>query len=95
MPAVVREFVDQTCGHCYTPTIFIEGSPDTFVNALPVVRKGDAILPHCCGNTCHGGSAVGNSSNVYVNGRLLQVVTNSVTCGDHSCAGSPDTFCGA
>lgn len=90
---VVRAYVDKSCGHCFVPTIFVQGSQDTFCNNLPVVRQGDQILPHCCGNSCHGGSAVGNGGQVFANNRLIQVVSDAINCGDHSCQGSPDTFC--
>jgi hypothetical protein len=92
---VIRWLCDRTCGHCYIPQIFIEGSPDVIVNNYKVVRKNDHILVHCCGGTCHVGQAVGNSSNVYVNNLAVQVQTNSLTCGDTSCNGSPTVFCGA
>jgi uncharacterized Zn-binding protein involved in type VI secretion len=74
--------------------MFIEGSPNVIVNNQSVVRQGDHILVHCCGNTCHVGTAVGNRSKVYANNKAIQVRTNSVTCGDTSCNGSPNVFCG-
>jgi len=92
---VIRKSVDKTCGHCYQPIVFIEGSPNVFVNNLPVVRQGDHIPPHCCGKTCHVGAAVGNHSHVFANSRAIQVRTNALTCGDTSCNGSPNVFCGA
>jgi uncharacterized Zn-binding protein involved in type VI secretion len=91
---VIRKDVDNTCGHCFQPVVFIEGSPDVIVNSHPVVRKGDHIRIHCCGQTCHVGAAIGNGSGVYANGRPIQVQTNSLTCGDTSCNGSGDTFSG-
>ena len=91
---VIRLGVDKTCGHCFIPIVFIEGSPNVFVNNIPVVRQGDHIMVHCCGKTCHTGMAVGNHSGVYANNRAIQVQTNAVTCGDTSCNGSPNVFCG-
>jgi hypothetical protein len=91
---VIREGVDETCGHCFEPIPFIQGSPDVFVNNMPVVRQGDEIPPHCCFDLCHIGAAVGNSSGVYADNLAIQVQTNSLTCGDTSCNGSSDTFCG-
>lgn len=90
---VIRWHVDKTCGHCYQPIAFIEGSPDVIVNNQSVVRKGDHIPSHCCGNTCHVGEAIGNSSSVFANNKPIQVQTNGLTCGDRSCNGSGDTFC--
>lgn len=92
---VIRLGVDNTCGHCYEPIPFIEGSSDVFVDSIPVVRQGDMIPPHCCGYTCHVGAAIGNSSGVYANNKAVQVQTNSLTCGDTSCNGSSDVFSGA
>lgn len=92
---VIRMGVDNTQGHCFEPIPFIEGSPDVFVNNIPVVRQGDMIPPHCCSDVCHVGAAVGNSSGVYANNRLIEVQTNNLTCGDHAANGSPDTFSGA
>ena len=89
---VIRMSVDQTCGHCYTPIEFIEGSPDVFVNNKQVVRKGDKIPEHCCGDDCHQGAAIGCGSNVYANSKPIQVQTNGLDCGDTSCNGSPDVF---
>lgn len=89
---IVRKGVDRTTGHgCYPPTVFSMGSANTFVNNIPVVRKGDRIRPHCC-TSCHSGSAIGNSCGCLVNNRPLQHVINGVTCGDHSAQGSPNTF---
>lgn len=90
---VVRITVDHTAGHsCYPPTVFTKGSPNVRANNIPVVRQGDPIKPHCCPDSCHGGSAVGNSCSVFVNNRPVQHVINGVTCGDTSAQGSPNTF---
>lgn len=89
---VIRKTVDKTCGHCYEPVVFIEGSPDVFVNSKPIVRKGDRIPVHCCGGDCHDGRALGCSSNVFANSKPIQVRTNGLDCGDKSCNGSPDVF---
>jgi uncharacterized Zn-binding protein involved in type VI secretion len=90
---VIRWHIDKTCGHCYQPIPFIEGSPDVIVNNQSVVRQNDMIPPHCCGSSCHVGAAIGNGSNVFANNKPIQVQTNSLTCGDRSCNGSTDTFC--
>ena len=92
---VIRWLIDLTCGHCFIPIMFIEGSPDVIVNNYLVVRQNDSIEVHCCFFVCHAGLAMGNHSGVYANNRLVQVQTNGVTCGDTSCNGSPDVFSGA
>jgi hypothetical protein len=92
---VIRWLIDRTCGHCYIPQIFIEGSPDVMVNNQKVVRKTDHILIHCCGGSCHVGAAMGNGSQVFANNLQIQVQTNNLDCGDTSCNGSSDVFCGA
>lgn len=90
---VIRWHVDLTCGHCFEPIVFIEGSPNVIINGQSVVRQGDHIPPHCCGKVCHVGAAIGTSAMVFANNKKIQVQTDGLTCGDTSCHGSPDTFC--
>jgi hypothetical protein len=90
---VIRWQIDNTCGHCYFPVPFIEGSADVLTNNMHTVRKGDHIRKHCCGKKCHVGAAKGSSGGVYVNNRPIQVQTNAVDCGDRSCNGSNNVLC--
>jgi len=93
MPAVVR-LGDQCSGHnpCFPPRPNVQGSPDVFVNSLPVHRLGDAWDIHCCGPDCHDGVAASGSSNVFVNGKPVCRVGDSVSCGSTMAEGSPNVF---
>jgi uncharacterized Zn-binding protein involved in type VI secretion len=65
--AHTRIDVDQTAGHCYPPVVLSSGSPDVFTNNIPSARVTDPIIPHCCGNSCHGGNVAAGSPNVFIN----------------------------
>ena len=87
MPSVVR-VTDVASAHGPFPaTKVIMGSPDTFVNSLPVHRNGDTIASHT-----HARAASGGSPNVFVNGKAVVRVGDSVSCGGTLITGSPDTF---
>lgn len=64
---VSREGVDNTVGHCFTPTPVSSASPNVFTNNIKTDRVGDPIVVHCCGPVCHGGSMASGSPNVFVN----------------------------
>jgi uncharacterized Zn-binding protein involved in type VI secretion len=92
MPAVVRKG-DICTGHgCFPSRPNIEGSPDVFVNGIPVHRVGDAWDSHCCGPTCHGGEQQTGSPTVFVNGRPVARVGDQISCGSLNLEGSPDVF---
>lgn len=82
MPAVVR-----VGDHCSAPLprVATSGSPDVFVNDLPVVRLNDSWSP--------GTSAEGVPS-VLVNDLPICVVGNSISNGSTMIEGSPDVFVG-
>lgn len=94
MPAVVRK--GDTCsGHgCYSSRANDEGSPNVFVNGIPVHRKGDHWVTHCCGPPCHDGTASSGSSSVFVNGKPICRVGDSISCGSTMVTGSPNVFAG-
>lgn len=86
---------DYSCGHgCFPPRPNDEGSPNVFVNGLPVHRLGDHWVTHCCGPACHDGVASSGSSTVFVNGKAICRVGDSISCGDTMCDGSPNVFAG-
>ena len=63
-----RISVDNTQSHCFNPTPIAVGSPNVFVNNIPVARVGDPIVPHCCpGAGCHGGVVADGPNNVIIN----------------------------
>lgn len=93
MSAVTR-LGDMASGHgCWPAHPSIEGSPNVFVNGIPVVRVGDAYQPHTCVST-HGGNLAAGSSSVFVNGKAIGRVGDPVSCGSTVSQGSPNVFAG-
>lgn len=79
MPAC--RLTDKTIGHsCFPPQVTIQGSPNVFIESKPAFRVGDAIQPHCCGNSCHPSSGGKGSMTVFVNGKPLMRVRDPATC---------------
>lgn len=93
MPAVVRKG-DRSAGHnTFPPTPAVGGSPNVFVNGLPVVREGDPWQTHCNpAPACHSGVSSSGSSSVFVNGLPLCRVGDAISCGDTMANGSPNVF---
>ena len=99
MPAVAR--LGDTCtGHeCFPPRANTAGSPDVYVNSLPVHREGDGWEAHTCTHPdtphgTHGGSLAAGSSTVYVNSKQLGRVGDPVSCGSSVASGSGNVFAG-
>lgn len=97
MPAIVR--LGDTCsGHsCFPPRANSSGSPDVFVDGLPVHRVGDSWATHGCTHNppvhgIHDGTQGSGSPNVFANGRAIARVGDSVSCGSSNASGSPDVF---
>jgi uncharacterized Zn-binding protein involved in type VI secretion len=93
MPKVSR-LTDIGSGHgCFPPSPATEGSGDVFVNGLPAHRRGDALQAHAC-PSCppHGRTSSGGSPTVYVNGKALVRMGDSISCGGALAAGSSDVF---
>ena len=67
----------------HSASIDIEGSPDVFVNGLPIHRKGDA-------DTC--GKQMEASTRAFANGRGRARVTDRNTCLEPETTGSPNVF---
>lgn len=94
MPAAHRH-TDVCTGHgCYPSRPNAEASADVFVNGLGWHRVGDAWEAHCCGPPCHGGTAAGGSSIVFVNGRAACRIGDPVDCGSKMATGSDNVFAG-
>lgn len=71
-----------TMGHdCHPPQKILAGSMNVLIEKKPAARTGDAIQPHCCGNSCHPTFCAMGSPTVLVNGRPLQRVTSVASCG--------------
>jgi uncharacterized Zn-binding protein involved in type VI secretion len=95
MPAVARR-TDPGVPHCTGYTI-ATGSPDVFVNNLPVARVRDLSTPHLLpGSPCpsHVSAIQSGSSTVFVNGRAMARVGDPLTACTRIAAGSPDVQAG-
>jgi len=91
MAGVVRKG-DNGSGHgTFPPRSSTSWSTNVFANGLEVVRFGDSWAVHCCGAPCHGGSTAGAGS-VFVNGEVLQISGDPISCGSTCVACSPDVF---
>lgn len=96
MPAVTR-LGDICTGHgCWPPRANIEGSPNVFVNGIPVHRQGDAWGAHTCPPIPETHSSVlgSGSSTVFVNGKQLGRIGDPVACGSAVATGSSNVFAG-
>lgn len=90
MPAVCR-FGDNCTGHpVCSPRPNDQGSPDHFVNGLPVHRQGDHWTVHCL----HDSALAAGSSTVFTNALQRGRVGDPVACGSSVAEGSPDVFAG-
>jgi len=98
MPKATR-LGDIGSGHgChFPPSPSIGASPDVFVNGIPLVRQGDAYVPHAC-PTCpapvHSRSLSGGSGTVFVNGKPAGRVGDAISCGGAADVGSSDVAIG-
>lgn len=95
MPAAGR-LADIGSGHgCFPPSPTAEGSGDVFTNARPALRKGDAVMPHGCGQCPpHGRSVSAGSATVNINNRPASRVGDAISCGGSVSTGSGDVFIG-
>jgi len=95
MPAAGR-LADIGSGHgCFPPSPTIEGSSDVFTNARPALRKGDAVLPHGCGQCPpHPRAVSAGSATVNINNKPAARVGDSISCGGSVSTGSGDVIIG-
>jgi uncharacterized Zn-binding protein involved in type VI secretion len=98
MPKATR-LGDIGSGHAchFPPTPSISASPDVYVNGIPIVRQGDAYVPHAC-PTCpaplHMRSLSGGSGSIFINGKPAGRIGDAISCGGAADAGSPDVTLG-
>lgn len=104
MPAVIRQGVDSSSGHCYVPTPPASGSANVFTNNIPSVRATpssegasgpDSYPDHTCPPIpdTHGmGNAAKGSPNVFVNFQAFHRNGDAIDCGDTASNGSPNVF---
>ena len=95
MPAITR-VGDADIPHC-SGMVRAEGSPDTFVNGIPISREGDYNTVHLLpGIPCpsHGAPIASGSSTVFINNRGCGRVGDAISGCTAVAEGSPDTFAG-
>ena len=94
MPPVVR-LGDICTGHgCYPPRPNDQGSPDVFVNGIPVHRTSDHWSVHCCPPPCHDSNLAAGSSTVFANGLGVARIGDPVACGSSCAQGSGNVIAG-
>lgn len=95
MPAVHLKGQQGTGHGCFPPRVNTQGSPNVFVNGIPVHRQGDAWASHGCG-VCipHAGTLAAGSSTVFANGKGIARIGDPVDCGSACAEGSPNVFAG-
>lgn len=93
MPAVAR-LGDLCSGHAgFPPRPNDQGSPNVFVNGLPVHRQGDHWTIHCKSG-CHDSTLASGSGTVFVNGKAVGRIGDPVACGSVVAEGSDNVFVG-
>ena len=93
MPPVHRKG-DLCTGHgCYVPRPSAQGSPDVFVNAIPIHRVTDAWAYHPCPpGGGHSSTLCEGSPNVFANTLGVGRRGDPVCCGSKCMTHSPDVF---
>lgn len=97
---IARLGVDVCSGHAAGPTYFpprpaTTGSPDVFVDGLPVVRiSTDMWAPHTNLLSVHPGTGISGSPTVFVNGIPVMRMLDPLDCGSVVGTGSTTTFAG-
>ena len=94
--AAVARLGDRCTGHGDFPArANVSASTDVLINGKGAHRQGDAWSSHCNPiPVCHGSTLSGGCSTVFVNGKPLGRVGDSVACGGSVASGSPDVFAG-
>ena len=95
MPAITR-IGDADVTHCSTPAR-AEGSPDVFVNNIPISRQGVNNTPHLLpGLPCpsHAAPITTGSTTVFINNVGCGRIGDGVTACTSVAEGSPNTFAG-
>ena len=76
---------DMSTGHeegdCFfPPKPAVQGSSNTFINGLAVMRIGDLWETHCCGSSCHSSVTAQGSSTIFINGRAMMRIGDRISC---------------
>jgi uncharacterized Zn-binding protein involved in type VI secretion len=92
MPSIVR-LADASFGHgCWPARPNASASSNVFANSIGIHRVQDLWQIHCCGSACHDGVQASGSPNVFVNGKAVARIGDSISCGDTNAVGSPNVF---
>lgn len=81
----------------FPPTLATGGSPDVYVNERPLMRVGDAYVPHgcpACPKPSHQRKLAVGSGSVFVNGRPAGRIGDAIDCGGQAQTGSNNVFIG-
>ena len=95
MPAVTR-IGDADIAHCSGMTRAV-GSPNVFVNGIPVSRQGDVNTTHLLpGAPCpaHAAPIAVGSTTVFINGKGCGRIGDGISGCTSVAAGSPNVFAG-
>ena len=95
MPPVTR-IGDNNTGHDACPSVpLASGSPNVYVNGMPVGRIGDSYVTHGCpDHSPHTPHLASGSGTVIINGVPVSRIGDAVDCGGAVAAGSPDVIVG-
>lgn len=96
MPAVTRNGIDNSAGHCYPPRPTTGANQNTvFVNNILATVVGAPYPSHTCGDDTHAmGVAAMGSGTVFIENKAVHRIGDDISCGDVSAAGSPTVFAG-
>lgn len=90
MPKAAR-MGDMCSGHtCWPPRPSVGGSPNFFVDGIPVLRVGDPWAAHTCPAIpeTHASVQASGSSKFFVNGLPVARIGDAVACGSSVASGS-------
>lgn len=95
MPAVTRNGIDYSAGHCFPPRpTDTAGQSSVYVNGVLATVVGAHYPSHSCGDSSHDGVASSGSSTVFIENKPVHRIGDNISCGDVSAAGSPNVFVG-
>ena len=94
MPLNAVRLGDICTGHgSWPPRPNVGASTNVFINNLGAHRVGDPWDTHCNPvPSCHSSTQTSGSPNVYVNGKKLARIGDSIGCGSGNAEGSPNVF---
>lgn len=86
---------DICTGHgCWPSRANDMASTNVIINGRGAHRVGDHWPTHCCGPACHDSSQVTGSGTVFVNGKALARIGDSIGCGSSNATGSNNVLVG-